>query len=199
MTPLSWLSLYGGMAALLFFGDTGLVVAVAFFAIAAMVQHTLGPAVLSRAAPSRQAFPLGVFLACGVVVLLRVAQMDLPQPVLESARLIGSLSVPLMLLSLGHALVTVNRTGLRRGCVVGVIRLLAGFAAGITVTNVLELAPPVASVISLQLMLPVAVVSYIYAQRYTEHGEVAAGAVFVSTVLFVVLSPVALWRLGVSI
>lgn len=179
------------------FGDTGLAVAVAFFAIASITQHTLGPVLLSRVrTTSPRNWPRGMVLTCATALALRAAGLQPPPPVLESAWLIGSLSVPLMLLSLGYALVTVDRAGLGRGSVVGAIRLIAGAAAGFAVTRLLDLPPLVASVMALQSMLPVAVVSYLYADRYTDQGPVAAGAVLASTLLFVLLSPVMLWSVG---
>lgn len=184
--------------ALLAFGETGLTVAVAFFALSTILQHTLGAAFLGRQSSARRTWPVGVFVTCVSAVVLRAAAIPVPQPVLESARLIGTLTVPLMLLSLGYALVTVNRSGLRRGSITGVIRLAAGFAAGAVLPLLLPLEPLVQSVLTLQLMLPVAVVSYLYAERFTEHGDVAAGAVLVSTLLFVLLGPLMLWWAGAA-
>jgi predicted permease len=181
------------------FGETGLAIAVAFFALTSILQHTLGVAFVSRGGSVRRAWPVGVFVSCGAALLLRLTAIDVPQPVLESARLVGSLSVPLMLLSLGYALVTVKREGLGRGSLAGAIRLLTGFAAGYLITHLFNLPALVASVIALQLMLPVAVVSYLYADRFTDQGDVAAGAVLVSTVLFVLISPLMLWWVGAPI
>lgn len=187
------------------FGDTGLAVAVAFFAICSLVQHTAGVWVLDRAPVAagdarrpRQAWPHGVAFACAAAVALRLGDVEPPEPVLASARLVGSLTVPLMLLSLGHALATVSRGGIGRGSLVGVIRLVAGLAAGGAVVLLLDLPPAVAGVIALQLLMPVAVVNYMYAARYTRHGELAAGAVLVSTLLFVLLAPPILWWAGAS-
>lgn len=199
------------------FGDTGLAVAVAFLAICSLAQHTAGvwllglaprrPAAAGECAstaganPSsarRRAWPRGVMVACLAAVALRLAGVSVAEPMLASARLIGSLAVPLMLLSLGHALVSVSRTGVGRGAIVGVIRLGAGALAGIVVTGLFDLPPLVAGVTVLQLLMPVAVINYLYAERFTAFGDVAAGAVLVSTVLFVLLSPLLLWWSGAA-
>ncbi|NML16205.1 AEC family transporter [Azohydromonas caseinilytica] len=178
------------------FGDEGLAIAVAAFAITSMLQHTVGVWVLSRSSTQRTRFPRGVVFAVAAAGLLRWSGWSLPAPVLESARLVGSLTVPLMLLSLGYALVTVSHGGLRQGAWLGSIRLVVGTLSGLLVGVLLGLPPLVAGVMLLQLAMPVAVASYLYAERLTPHGEVAAGGVLVSTLALLVLSPGLLWLAG---
>lgn len=175
------------------FGDLGLAVAITFFAINSSVQHTVGVAITARGGDHAQSWPKGVVIACLLAVALRIAGTTLPVPVIESARLVGSLAVPLMLLSLGYALANVSRTGIRQGALLGVLRLLVGLLAGAVVVYVLDLPPLVAGVLTLQLAMPVAVVSAIYVQRFSSYGDVTAGAVLVSTAAFVVLSPLFIW------
>lgn len=172
------------------FGDVGLTIAVAFFAINSMVQHTLGVWFTSGGGREGHRWPKGVAIACVLAILVRLSGVQLPAPLLESARLVGSLAVPLMLVSLGHALLTASRAGLWRGAVLGAVRLIAGLSAGAVVVYFLQVPPLTASVVALQLAMPVAVVSAIYVQRFSGQGDVAAGAVLVSTLVFVVLSPI---------
>jgi predicted permease len=180
------------------FGDSGLAVAVAFFAVASVIQHTIGVSVLQGAGGKSRSWPRGVALACLGAIAVRASGVALAPPLLESVRLIGSLAVPLMLLSLGYALVTVERSGLRRGAMVGVIRVVVGLATGWIVTSLIPLPPLVGQVLALQFAMPAAVVSYLYADRYTDYGDVAAGGVLVSTALFVVLSPLLFWLAGAA-
>lgn len=180
------------------FGDTGLAVAVAFFAVSSLVQHTLGVWVMSRGGNRSQPWPKGVMFACLLAVVLRAADVAAPAPVLESARLVGSLAVPLMLLNLGYALVTVSRAGIRQGAVLGAMRLLIGLLAGVLVIHLIHLPPLVAGVMTLQFAMPVAVVNCIHVQRFSTYGDVAAGAVLVSTAAFVVLCPLFIWLANAS-
>jgi predicted permease len=78
---------------------------------------------------------------------------------------------------------------LGRGAVLGAIRLLAGLLGGAAVVHLLGLPPLTAAVVALQLVMPVAVVSAIYVQRFSSEGDAAAGAVLVSTVVFLALCP----------
>lgn len=177
-------------------GDVGLAVAVSVFAILSLTQHTLGVWLLSwsgRATGSQQRkWPIGIALACAVAVGLRLADFSLPAPILSSAQLVGSLTIPLMLISLGYALATVSRSSLGAGSIVGGIRLGAGIVAAISVIYLMDLPPVVASALALQLLMPVAVVSYLYSERYTNVGAISAGAVLVSTIVFLIASPLAI-------
>jgi predicted permease len=177
----------------LVFGDTGLAVAVAFFTVNSIVQHTLGVWVMSSGSQRSQPLPKGVMFACLLAVVLRVAGVTVPAPVLESTRLVGSLAVPLMLLSLGYALVTVSREGIRQGAVLGALRLLIGLLVGAMVVYLIPLPPLVAGVMTLQFAMPVAIVNCVYVQRFSTYGDVAAGAVLVSTAAFLLLCPLLIW------
>jgi predicted permease len=179
------------------FGDVGLAVAVIFFAINSSVQHTIGVSITARGGDHAKNYPKGVVIACILAVAFRIAGTTLPVPVVDSAQLVGSMAVPLMLLSLGYALANVSRTGIRQGALLGALRLLVGLLAGAVVVRLLNLPPLVAGVLTLQLAMPVAVVNAIYVQRFSSYGDVTAGAVLVSTAAFVVLSPLFIWLAGV--
>ena len=98
-----------------------------------------------------------------------------------------------MLLSLGHALAMIPSSGLRTGAVVGLLRLAGGMVVGFVVATAMGLSADLVGVLVLQMAMPCAVVSYMYAQRYTDLGDVSAGAVLVSTVVFLALAPILLW------
>ena len=113
--------------------------------------------------------------ACLLAVVLRstdvAAPAPAPAPMLESVRLVGSLVVPLMLLSLGYALVTVSRAGIRQDTVLGAMRLLIGLFTSALVVHLINLPPLVAGVMTLQFALPVAVVNCIYVKRFSTYGD----------------------------
>ena len=175
------------------FGDDGLALAVTIFAVFSLLQHTIGVAYLGWVNPKKEGavhtFPYGATLVAVLAVCIRVFDMQVPVSILKSTQLVGSLSIPLMLISLGHALMTVSHRGVKEGAWLAGVRLCAGLLAGAALVSVLHLPPMVNSVLVLMLGMPVAVVSFMYADRLTHNGETVAGAVLVSTLVFVVLSP----------
>ncbi|RSE79199.1 AEC family transporter [Achromobacter denitrificans] len=176
------------------FGDAGLSVAVAFFAVNSFVMHTLAVRLLSGV-NTKGSWKSPILLASVVAVALRMLHVPVPDWIVETSRMLGAVTVPLMLLSLGHALALIPSGGLRNGAKVAVMRLVVGLAAGLAVVWALDLEPVLAGALSLQMAMPCAVVSYMYVKRYTSEGDTAAGAVLVSTVAFLLLAPVMLWVL----
>lgn len=67
-----------------------------------------------------------------------------------------------------------------------------GAVAGLVVASTMGLPALVASVLQLQFLMPVAVTNYRYAERFTTYGHLSAGAVLVSTSVFLLLSPLLL-------
>lgn len=173
------------------FGDVGLSAAVVFFAISSFLQHTVGVRLLTGGSGS-QAWRTPVLLAAVAAVTLRLGEVPVPHWVLKSADMLGSVTVPMMLLSLGHALALIPSHGLRTGAILAAIRLPLGLIAGYGTALALGLSHQLAGVLTLQMAMPCAVVSYMYARRYTDMGEVSAGAVLVSTVVFLSIAPVLL-------
>ena len=174
------------------FGDAGLSVAVAFFAVSSFVMHTIAVRLLPGV-NTKGSWKSPILLASLIAVAMRVLHVPVPEWLIETARMLGAVTVPLMLLSLGHALALIPSNGLRDGAKVAAIRLAVGLAAGLAVVWALDLEPVLAGALSLQMAMPCAVVSYMYVKRYTTQGDTAAGAVLVSTVAFLLLAPVILW------
>jgi len=175
------------------FGDAGLSVAVAFFAINSFVTHTVGVRCLAEGGTRGGAWRNPVMLAALAAVALRLLHVPVPAWMIEASDMLGAVTVPLMLISLGHALAVIPSTGLRGGTWVAAMRLAVGLLAGYGVVYALRLPPDLGGALALQMAMPCAVVSYMYAQRYTDMGDTAAGAVLVSTVVFLVLAPLLVW------
>ena len=174
------------------FGDAGLSVAVAFFAVNSFVMHTIAVRMLPGV-NTKGSWKSPILLVSVVAVALRLLNIPVPAWIIETARMLGAVTVPLMLLSLGHALALIPSNGVRDGAKVAAIRLVVGLATGGAVVWALNLEPVLAGALTLQMAMPCAVVSYMYARRYTPLGDTAAGAVLVSTVVFLLLAPLMLW------
>lgn len=174
------------------FGDAGLSVAVAFFAVNSFVMHTIAVRMLPGV-NTKGSWKSPILLASVVAVALRLLHVPVPAWIIETARMLGAVTVPLMLLSLGHALALIPSNGVRDGAKVGAIRLVVGLVTGLAVVWAVDLEPVLAGALTLQMAMPCAVVSYMYARRYTPLGDTAAGAVLVSTVVFLLLAPLMLW------
>lgn len=183
------------MAALVF-GAEGLTVAIAFFAVSSFLSFTLGLRWLTGSAGkvSRQPVVWATILA----VLGRAVDLSAPEWLLESALLLGSLAVPLMLLTLGHALSALPRSGLKAGTLVAVTRFTSGGLVALILLTVSGLPHAIAAPIALQMAMPCAINSYLFARLHGTEGDASAGGVLVSTLAFILLVPLLLWVVGAT-
>jgi malate permease and related proteins len=177
--------------ATLVFGFEGLSVAIAFFAVSSLLNFTLGLRWLTGS--SGKAIRQPVVWATLVAVGARAVELPSPDWVLQSADLLGGMAVPLMLLTLGHALSQLPRDGYRLGIGVAVAR----FASGALIAGVLwltvDLDRTILAPIALQLLMPCAVNSYMFARIHGTHANASAGGVLVSTLAFLLFAPFVLW------
>ncbi len=178
------------------FGDDGLSAAVVFFAICAFMQNTIGVRTLPVRGSKVSGWRSPVLIASVLAVTLRLLDIPLMDWIIESVTLVGSLTVPLMLISLGYGLSNIPSRGLRAGSAVASLRLILGGLSAWLVTTILGLNEMLSSLIVLQMTMPCAVLSYIFAVRYTDNSEISAGAVLISTVAFLLLSPLILVLVG---
>lgn len=171
------------------FGEIGLSVAIVFFAISTFLHNTVGLRTISDSRDGSN----GKILVMGSAVAAlaaRLAGISLPDWLLEGLALIGSVTVPLMLLSLGVTLASISTKGLRGGSVIAGLRLSVGFISAVVICWLLGTPTALAPIIVLQMTMPCAVISYVYVAKFApENSQVAASAVLVSTLVFLAASP----------
>lgn len=183
-----------GMPLCLFaFGEEGLGLAVVFFAVLAVAQFTLGPAIAAGRLDLQQMARTPLVYAVGLALLLQLLGLELPRWAANTTRLLGDCAVPLMLLSLGVALASLRIAGLGRAAVMSVLRLAIGFAVGLTVATAFGLEGTIRGVVILESAMPVAVFNYLWAVRYDTAPEEVAGMVLGSTLLSFATLPLLLW------
>lgn len=190
----------------LVFGVEGLTVAIAFFAASSFVSFTLGLRWLTGAAGKVWKQP--VVWATLLAIALRGADVVAPGWVLASAKLLGSMAVPLMLLTLGHTLSQLPRAGFKDGMGVAIARFVSGAVVaallllpmwfGLPSQLAAFLDPRLTAPIALQILMPCAVNSYLFARLHSTSGDAAAGAVLISTLVFLALAPLLLWLVGLA-
>jgi predicted permease len=180
----------------LVFGLEGLTVAIAFFAASSFVSFTLGLRWLTGSAGKVWRQP--VVWATLIGIGLRAFDITAPDWSLASAHLLGSMAVPLMLVTLGHTLSQLPRSGFKAGSGVTLARYASGLVVALLLLAPIGLDPLIAAPIALQMLMPCAVNSYLFARLHGNGGDAAAGAVLISTLVFLVLAPLLLWIGGVQ-
>jgi malate permease and related proteins len=165
------------------FGDVGLSLALAYFAVTALLQFSIGIGIASGRFNVRTVAANPVLWAMAFAVALTATQTTLPTWAMDTLSTLGGFAIPLMLMSLGTSLATLSVHGLGRALAFSVFRIGGGFVAALVVVAALGLEGPARGAVLIQSAMPTAVFNYLFAVQYNNKPEDVAGIILISTVL----------------
>ncbi len=178
--------------ALLAFGQEGLSYAVIVFAMTGILSFTFGVWLVSGGGSLRKVVqePLVAATVLGALFLWQGWQT--PRFLTNTLDLIGQMAIPLMLITLGVAVarITPGRVGQAFGLAAVKFAVCAGVAWAMG--HAFGLDPVAAAVLVVQMSTPVAVTSYLLAEKYGARAQDVAGLVVISTLMSVVTLPLLL-------
>ena len=171
------------------YGDEGLGLAVGFYLVYSVIQFTVAPLFQGRETAWRTLITTPAIYAAAIGLLLLTTGSTLPLWLGNTVELLAGVTIPLMIITLGHALgsFTVRRFGISLG--MSVLRLVIGFSAGLVLVKFLNFEGTMRGVMIIQAAMPVAAFSYLFAARYQRHPDDVAGAIVVSTLISFVSLP----------
>jgi predicted permease len=175
------------------FGNNGLGLAVAVFAVHASLMFTAGIAIAAGTLSLRLLVRVPFLYAVAIGLAFQLGGIKPPEFINATTKLLGDFAIPLMLITLGVSLAQLNVRSLGRGLAVSALRIGFGFASSNAVAYVLGLDGVARGVLVLQCTMPVAVFNYLFAQRYGTAPAEVAGVVVISTVLSFLTLPLLLW------
>jgi len=191
----------------LIFGNTGnLGLPVALFAFG---QEGLGYAVVIFAVMAAWSFTFGIWVVSGAGSLLRVIREPMvggtllgglflwqgwqtPAWMTQGLDLIGQMGIPLMLITLGVAVARLHPARLTSAVGLSLLRVAICTGIAVLVGVGMGLAPVAFAVLVVQASTPVAVTSYMIAEKYNADADAVAGLVVVSTLISVATIPLTL-------
>ncbi|WP_434289962.1 AEC family transporter [Celeribacter sp. SCSIO 80788] len=178
--------------ALFAFGEAGLSYAVVVFAAMALWSFTFGVYVTAGGGSLGKAFKEPLVWATALGALFLWQGWTLPTFAMNTLSLLGQIAIPLMLITLGVAVARLHPHGLGRAAImaVGKVVLCAGIAA--LAGFWFNLDPVPFAVLVVQIATPVAVTSYMLAEKYGADSDAVAALVVSSTLLSVIYLPVLL-------
>ncbi len=175
------------------FGETGLVLAIAFYLVSSVGQFTVGMAIASGSMRLGLLARNPILYALAAALLFMVTDTPAPAWLGNSTRLLGGVTIPLLLITLGNSLASLRVHDLWRSVGLALLRLVMGFAVGVAVAEILGFTGAARGVLILESAMPVAVFSYLFARQYETEPEAVAGTIIVSTTLSFVSLPFLLW------
>ena len=175
------------------FGEPGLVLAIVFFTISAIAQFTIGIAITSGVMTFAGLIKVPILYAVVLSVVFMILGVEPYDFIVNTTRILGNMSIPLMLITLGVSLVRLNIAALPRSTILSLVRLVFGFGVGVGLTELLGIKGIEQGVLIIQSAMPVAVFNYLFAQRYKRAPEEVAGMVAISTSISFITLPALLW------
>lgn len=178
--------------ALFAFGETGLSYAVVVFAIMAIWSFTFGIWLVAGAGSFGKVLrePLVWGTLLGALFLWQDWQT--PLFLTNTLKLIGQMAIPMMLITLGVAVARLSPGGVMRAVILSLVKLVICVAIAWGAALAFDLDRIAFGVLVLQVATPVAVTSYLLAEKYGADSQAVAGLVVVSTLMSVGALPLLL-------
>ncbi len=174
------------------FGEAALPAAVVLFFIENFLHYSLGTWMLDHHARLSNLWRVPVIAAALVGLAVSMTQFPLWQPLWLGVKMLGDVSIPLLLFSLGVRL-TDSRHGDWKISLAGAIASpAAGIAMALLANLALGLEGRDAAMLILFGALPPAVLNYIFAERYRQEPERVASIVMLGNTVSLAVIPLTL-------
>jgi predicted permease len=175
--------------ALFAFGDAGLGYAVVVFAVMAILAFTFGIWVVAGGGSPFKMLKEPVVAATFLGALFLWQGWETPQFLTNTLELIAQIAIPLMLITLGVAVARLSVAGMGRAVGLSALKLVICVGVAWAVGLYFPLDDVAFAVLVLQVATPVAVTSYLLAEKYGADAEAVAGMVVASTLMAVLALP----------
>ena len=177
------------------FGQEGLAIALGVFLVVCSCQFSIGVALMSGSRSLLGIVRSPTVYASIIAIYLVYSGHQLPSWLQNTMSLLGGLTIPLMLITLGVSLAQLRVTEFYLSSGLAIARLVIGFLIGVFVCEILNLEGVTRGIIIILSSMPSAVFNYLLATRYQRDPEVIAGLVVMSTLIGFILLPPLLWWL----
>ena len=178
--------------ALFAFGETGLGYAVVIFAVMVVWSFTFGIWLVSGGGSLLRVIKEPAMAATLLGALFLWQGWQTPIWLTNSLNLIGQMAIPLMLITLGVAIARLGVGQFGRAFWLSLGRAVVCLSVAVATGWAFGLQEVPLAVLILQITTPVAVTSYLLAEKYGADGNAVAGLVIVSTVMSIVILPLTL-------
>ena len=171
------------------FDITGFEYAIFIFSIMAVYSMTFGVWVMSGGGSPLKLIkePLVVSVILGMLFLFN--SWKTPDFLTDSIKLVGQMAIPLMLLTLGFTVGKLKSSGFLQLIFPSILKFLLCLMCALTTVFLFDLERIPAAALIIQVTMPVAVSSYMLAEKYESNPDKVAALVIVSTMLAIVYIP----------
>ena len=178
--------------AVLAFGEEALAPAVVMFMVSNLAHFTFGAWLLDHNIKLSGVWRIPTVIATLGGLAVSLAGVELWQPAMLAIKMLGDISIPLMLFALGVRISESRIGAIRLGLIGAVARPLLGMALSFALVWLIPLPERERALLIVFGALPPAVLNYMFAERYNQEPEKVASMVLLGNVLAVLFLPLAL-------
>jgi predicted permease len=182
----------GVPVAVLAFGERAFQPAIVLFLISSLLHYSFGLWLLDHKARLSQMWRVPSLMAMLAGMLVSLLGIQVWEPAVGALKMLGDISIPLMLFALGVRMTDISLHGWRLGVVAGLVRPAAGMLLSFGVAELLGITGFEKSLLVIYGALPPAVMNYIFSERYNADPDRVASIVLLGNLLSVIVLPVAL-------
>lgn len=174
------------------YGKEGLALAIIVFAVVCVGQFSIAIFLYSGSFSLVSIIKNPVIISIIISSGLLVSGISPPEWIAKSTKLIGDITIPVMLITLGVSLQRMKVFNIGKAVLLSAVRVGMGFGVGILVSFLLGLEGTSRGVFILQCSMPVAVFNYLLAERYDRNAKGTAELIIISTLLSIAALPLIL-------
>jgi len=178
--------------ALFAFGETGLSYAIIIFAVMAVYSFSFGVWLVSGGGSLLKVVKEPLVGATLLGALFLYQGWQTPIWLTNTLELIGQMAIPMMLITLGVALARLRANSFGRAFGLALFKAVICTALAWATGLYFQLEPVALAVLVMQVGTPVAVTSYLLAEKYGADAGEVAGLVVVSTLVSIITIPLTL-------
>ena len=178
--------------AVLAFGELALAPMVVLFMVSNLIHFSFGAWLLDHRVRLLTVWRVPSVLATFAGLMVSLTHFEVWPPLLIAIRMLGEISIPLMLFGLGVRLADSRIGAIGIGVFGAVARPLVGMALAWAVMQAIELPPREQALMLVFGALPPAVLNYMFAERYQQEPGKVASMVLIGNVAAAVFLPLAL-------
>jgi malate permease and related proteins len=178
--------------AVLAFGEKALPLAVVMFFVENVMHYSLGTWMLDHKARLLTLWKNPVIAASLAGLVFALFKLPLWQPLYVAVKMLGDVSIPLLLFSLGVRLMSASLTDVRLGLIGAIACPLFGMAVAWAITPMLGLSGLAADLLLVFGALPPAVLNFVFAETYRHEPQRVASLVMLGNLGALLFVPIAL-------
>ncbi|MGV6804336.1 MAG: AEC family transporter [Ruegeria sp.] len=178
---------------LLALGDAGMAYTMAFVVVVLVSIFTIGMWIPAGTVSVRKLATSPIIYAVVIALALMATGYTLPKPIEKSFDILGGLSIPLMLLTLGHTLAILKPRSLGRAFTLTALHLTFAAAIASALVWLFGFTGVERGALILCCLMPSSVATYLFIDQHVpEYGPDVAGFILISTLATILVLPVAL-------